>query len=97
MISDRALHDLWAVFNAKRRKGSTVIKVEADSLGALLTTHHTLYSQLTASKKVEITLGPDHASMVSQLSAADFASLAKAVEQRAAFARSNNHQPVNAK
>jgi hypothetical protein len=58
MISDRALHDLWAVFNAKRRKGSTILKVDADSLGAILTTHHTLYSQLSVAGKLAITLGP---------------------------------------
>lgn len=85
MISDRTLHELWAVVHAKRRTNSTTVKVDASSLSVLLETHHTLYSQLSASLKLAVTLGPDHASMVGDLSPADFATLAKAVDQRRAF------------
>lgn len=85
MIPDRALHELWAAFHAKRRANSTTIKVDASSLGLLLESHHTMYGQLSKAGKLAVQLGPDHASMVGELSPADFEQLAKAVDQRRTF------------
>lgn len=75
--NDHALASLWAVVNAKRRKGSTTVKVDADALAGLLRDHHALVS----SSPGRITIGPDCASLVGALPAKDFADLAKAIEQ----------------
>jgi hypothetical protein len=90
MIRDTDLNALWAAFHAKRRKGSDTIKVSASSLGALLETHHALVS----GGKLAVTLGPDHVSLVGELPPKDFEQLAKAVDQRRAFAQRNVSKQV---
>lgn len=83
MISDTALHTLTTAANAKRRKGSTTIKVDAAALDELIRTHHELYDAAKRSGRLSVTLGPDHASLVGDLSATDAAALSKALAQRA--------------
>lgn len=46
LTTDTALHDLWGAVNAKRRAGTSTVKVDADALAALLKDHHTLYTAL---------------------------------------------------
>lgn len=61
LTSDTALAGLWALVQAKRRKGSTTLnKVPADALENLLKDHHTLFTA-KAGERVEI--GPDQTSL----------------------------------
>ena len=61
--NDTTLHELWAVVNAKRRKGSTAVKVDAEALTGLLKDHHTLITALQSRKLLTVSLGPDHVSL----------------------------------
>lgn len=63
LTSDTALADPWTIANAKRRKGSNVLKVPADALEALLRDHHTLITALRSRKLLTISLNPDQESL----------------------------------
>ena len=61
--TDTALAALWGSVNAKRRKGSTAIKVEAPMLEAILKDHHTLITALQSRKLLQVAAGPDQKSL----------------------------------
>lgn len=63
LTSDTALASLWSAVNAKRRKGSTAIKVEAETLTNVLKDHHTLLTALQARKLLKVTLTADQESL----------------------------------
>lgn len=58
-LTDTALAGLWAIVHAKRRAGSTSVKVPADWLERALKDHHTLITALQARKLLQVTVGPD--------------------------------------
>lgn len=63
LTTDTALQSLWSAVNAKRRKGSTAIKVDAEGLTAILKDHHTLLTALSARKLLAVTLNADQESL----------------------------------
>lgn len=63
LTSDTGLASLWTIAQAKRRKGSNVLKVPADALEALLKDHHTLITALRSRKLLSVTLSPDQKSL----------------------------------
>lgn len=62
-LSDTALAGLWAIVHAKRRAGSTSVKVPAEWLEQALKDHHTLITALQARKLLQVTVGTDFASL----------------------------------
>lgn len=61
--SDTALHRLWGSVNAKRRAGTTAIKVDAAALEGLLKDHHTLLTALQSRKLLRIEATADQRSL----------------------------------
>lgn len=63
LTSDTALASLWAAVNAKRRAGTTTVKVDADTLSDALKDHHTLLTALMGRKLLSVTLTNDQESL----------------------------------
>lgn len=61
--TDTALHGLGAILNAKRRKGSTHLKVPADWLAAIVADHHDLCTALRTRKLLVISPTTDQESL----------------------------------
>lgn len=62
-LTDTALAGLWSIVHAKRRAGSTSVKVPADWLEHALKDHHTLVTALQARKLLQVTVGADFDSL----------------------------------
>lgn len=77
--TDTILHALYALLEDARGK---TIKVNAEHLSAILHDHVAMFDRLTTSGKLVIELAADQASLVGNLSKADFAELEKSVAQR---------------
>jgi len=62
-LTDTALAGLWSIVHAKRRAGSTTLKVPAEWLEHALKDHHTLITALQARKLLQVTAVSDFASL----------------------------------
>lgn len=59
--TDSDLHEMRAAVHAKRRKGTTTVAVDVDSLRRLLNDHHTLWT--VSQRKADWKPGDDQESM----------------------------------
>lgn len=66
--TDTELHTLWTITQAKRRAGTSSLKVPAEALEHLLKDHHAMVTALQSRKL--IALGPDMESLGGSKSAA---------------------------